>query len=182
MRGRVCVIAGLLALAGCGEGDTEIVMPDPTVSPTTVPASAAGGACKLLDYPLIEQFTGTRFGVSAASKHQKTQTCVVRTEEGQLPDLSLSVTSSSTDAAFAEMVPSGAKSVKGLGKTAYRVSRAPEGDRGAEAEVGWLTSDGRAICLRYTFADGEDKAAADELATKLVELAKEIEAGTKAKA
>lgn len=151
-------------------------MPDPTVSYTPPPAAAAGGACELLDFPLIEEFTGTRFEVSAASKHKKTQTCVVQTEEGGLPDLSLSVTAASvSSAAFAEMVPSGAKTVKGLGKAAYRVSRAPDDDRGATAEVGWLTDDGRVLCLRYTFAEGEDKAAADELTGRLLDLAKKID-------
>ncbi|HEX6967559.1 MAG TPA: hypothetical protein VF174_01845 [Micromonosporaceae bacterium] len=180
MRGRICVVAGLLVLAGCG-GKAEIVMPEPGISYTTPPAAAAGGACELLDYQVIEQFTGTRFAVAAASSHQKTRSCVVHQETGGLPDLSLSVTAGSVDTAtFRELVPSGAKTVKGLGKAGYRVSRAPEKGRGAAAEVAWLTDDGRVISLRYTLPKGQDKAVADELAPKLVELAEQIQTADKA--
>lgn len=182
MRGRVGVIGvGLLVLAGCGGSRPELVLPAPSASYTAPPASAAGGVCELLDYEVIEQFTGTRFEVSAASTHEKTKTCVVRTGGADSPDLSLSVTAAKADAAaFKELVPRGAKTVKGLGKAAYQVSTGPNEDEGAAIEVGWLTDDGKVLCLRYTLPDGEGKAAADELAPELVELAGQIQATAKA--
>jgi hypothetical protein len=182
VRGRIGVIGvGLLVLAGCGQGRPELVLPAPSASYAPPPASAAGGVCELLDYEVIEQYTGTRFEVSAASTHEKTKTCVVRTGGANLPDLSLSVTAAKVDAAaFKELVPRGAKTVKGLGKAAYQASTGPNKDEGAVTEVGWLTDDGKVLCLRYTFPDGMDKAAVDELAPKLVELAGQIQANAEA--
>ena len=177
MRGRLCLIgAGLLMLAGCGE-DAAPRADAAVPRVVQLPASAAGGACQLLDYPMIEQATGTLFDVSAASRHGKTNTCVVRAESADRPDLALSVTPTSADAAiFAdEVVPSGGKSVKGLGKAAYRSTVAPVKGSGAGVEIGWLTGDGRLVNLRYTFATGQDRAAAEAFASKLVVLAKKID-------
>lgn len=169
--------AGVLTLAGCAG---QAVATPPALPPaprTDWPASVAGGACQLLDYPMIEEATGTRFDVSAATAKQKTYTCVVQTETASRPDLALSVTATSADAAiFAdEMVPRGAKTVKGLGKIAYRLTLAPGKGHGAGVEVGWLSGDGRLVCLRYTFSTGHDKAAADAFAPKLIRLAKKID-------
>lgn len=178
MRGRISLIGvGLLMLTGCGDAATA-KLPAPAVSVVKPPAEAAGGACRLLDFPVIEEVTGARFDISAASKHRKTQTCVVQAEGASRPDLALSVTPTSADAAvFAdEMVPRGARSVKGLGRAAYRLTLAPGKGRGAGVEVGWLSRDGRIVCLRYTFPTGQDKAAADEFAPRLVELAEKIDA------
>lgn len=167
--------AGALALAGCSE--VAATPPPPAPPAIEVPASAAGGACRLLDYPMIEEATGMRFDVSAATTQRKTYTCVVQTQEASRPDLALSVTATSADASiFAdEVVPDGAKQVKGLGKAAYRRTLASGKGHGAGVEVGWLSGDGRLMYLRYTFASGQDKAAAEEFAPKLVTLAKKID-------
>jgi hypothetical protein len=170
--------AGLLGLAGCTDqaaGASSALPPAPIV--TDWPASASGGACQLLDYPVIEQAIGIRFDVAAATKQEKTYTCVVQAKAASRPDLALSVTATSVDASiFAdEVVPKGAKTVKGLGKAAYRVTLAPAKGRGAGVEVGWLSGDGRLLSLRYTFATGHDKAAADTFAPKLIVLAKKID-------
>lgn len=176
MRGRVCLISAGLLLSGCG-GETVANLPAPSVSVTELPASAAGGLCRLLDFGVIEEITGTRFDVSAARTYKKTQTCVVQATGESRPDLSLSVTVTSADKAVftAEMVPRGAKSVKGLGKAAYQLIVAPGKEHGAAVEIGWL-GDKQLYRLRYTLAGGQEKAVAQELAPTLIELAKELDA------
>lgn len=177
MRGRLCLIgAGLLMLAGCAdEPARQPSLPAPEV--VRLPAASAGGACQLVDYPTIEEVTGVRFDVSAASRHDKTDTCVLRGEDADGPELALSVSPTTADAAiFAdEVVPRGGKTVKGLGKAAYRVAVKPAKNTGPGLEVGWLTGDKRLASLHYTFPEGEDQAAAEEFADKLVALAKKID-------
>ncbi|MDG4785798.1 hypothetical protein O7626_07630 [Micromonospora sp. WMMD1102] len=182
MRGRLCLIgAGLLVLAGCAE---EVDAPQPVgPAPKVVrlPASAAGGACQLLEYPAVEEAIGTRFEVAAASRHGKTDTCVLRGEAEARPELALSVTPTTADAAiFAdEVVPSGGKTVKGLGKAAYRSTTAPAKSAGSAIEVGWLTGNGRLVSLRFTFPAGQEQAEADALAPKMINLAKKIDTSSR---
>lgn len=177
MRGRLCLVgAGLLLLTGCGD-DPAPQSVGPAARVVRLPAAAAGGACQLLDYPAIEQAIGIRFEVAAASRHGKTNTCVLRVEATARPELALSVTATTADASiFAdEVVPSGGKAVKGLGKTAYRSTVAATKSTGLLVEIGWLTGDGRLVNLRYTFPSGEEPADADALAPKLIGLAKKID-------
>lgn len=167
------------SLAGCGkEEPTRAVIPPPRAL-EEVPAAAAGGICRLLDYPSIEETTGVRFDVSAAGTHRDSNTCVLRSETADRPELALSVTKTKVDATVfkEEMTPRGGKSVSGLGKAAYRVTLAPGKDHGAGVEVGWLTGDGQMAKLRYLFPVGEDRAAADAFASKVVALAKTIDIG-----
>lgn len=179
MRGRIGLIGvGLLLLAGCGEdpASPRAELPPPKV--VRLPAASAGGACRLLDYPTIEQTIGVRFDVSAASRHGKTDTCVVRTEQARHPELALSVSPTTADAeVFAdEVAPRGASTVKGLGKAGYRSVVSAERGSGPGVEVGWLSRDGRLVHLRYTFPAGDDQPAASQFASKLVALAKQIDA------
>lgn len=173
------VLPGLL-LTGCGEDDAgqRTAVPPPRV--VDLPASAAGGACQLLDYPVIEEATGVRFDVAASGTHSGSHTCVIRSEAAERPELALAVSKTKTrvDAAVfkEEVAPGGGKNVSGLGKAAYRATLAPGKDHGAGVEVGWLTGDGRLISLRYVLPSGEDRAAADEFAAKVVALAKRIDA------
>ena len=180
MRARLCLIgAGLLMLAGCG-ADSDENRPAVPAPPAAVdlPASAPGGACELLDYPVIEEITGARFDVSAASRLRDTRTCVVRAEEVARPDLALSVTDTSAAVADfkADVVPSGGSALSGLGKAAYRLTVAPAKGAGPAVEIGWLSGKGQLIILRYGFAPGQSKADADEFAPKLLALAKKIDA------
>jgi len=175
VRGHIGVVcAGLLVLTGCGS--EAVALPEPVVV-TDVPAATAGGVCELLDMPTIAKVTGTRFIISATSKHRKTRTCVMQTGTASRPDLALSVTPTSADAQiFAdEMRPQGAKTVKGLGKSAYWRTLAAGKGYGAGVEVGWLSRSKRLMCLRYQFAKGQDTEAAEALAPKLVALAKSVE-------
>jgi hypothetical protein len=178
VRGRLLLIgAGLLVLSGCGEKAAATRAVPLSVPPVVkLPAAAGGGACRLLDYPVIEQATGTKFDVSASSVQGKTNTCVVQTELASRPDLALSVTPTTADAAvFADEMPSGGRSVKGLGKAAYRAPLAAGKDYGAGVEVCWLTADGRMVSLRYTLAPGQGRPAADPFGDKLIALAKKID-------
>jgi hypothetical protein len=178
VRGRLSLIgAGLLALAGCGGtgAATSPTAPAPVV--VDLPAASAGGACALLDYRTIEQTTGSRFNVSGASRLRQTSTCVVRSEGAVRPDLALSVTDTSVDAAvFTDtVIPGGGQNVSGLGTAAYRLILAPAKDSGAAVEVGWLSADGRLITLRYTFASGQERNATNAFAAKLTALAKKVD-------
>lgn len=170
------VLAGV-TLAGCDEERPAPRGPIPTPRIVDLPASAAGGACQLLDYPTIEETTGTLFDVAAASTHRDSHSCVLRTETAEQPELAFSVTATKADVeAFkAEMTPDGGKAVSGLGKAAYRLTLAPGKGYGAGVEVGWLSGDGRVLNLRYVFAAGEDRAAADAFAGKVVALAKKLD-------
>jgi hypothetical protein len=166
----------LLLLAGCGaEAAADAPPSAPPVAPE-IPAAAAGGVCQLLDYVLIERIVGVKFDVAAARKVDKTYSCAVQSMGAPRPDLVLSVTVTQADVEIfqEELTPQGAASVKGLGKAAYRQVRAAGGSAGPGVEVGWLTADARLIILRYTSAPGQPTSAADTLAPKLVELAKEI--------
>ncbi|GAB2919981.1 hypothetical protein GCM10027280_03830 [Micromonospora polyrhachis] len=179
VRGRLCLIgAGVLMLTGCGGEDaspTRVAVPAPPV--VELPASTAGGACELLDYPTVEQDLGIRFDVAAASRLKQTYTCVFRTEAAHQPDLTLSVIDISMDAAGfkTDLVPGGGRSVSGLGKAAYQLTAAPADEHGATAEIGWLGTDGRAASLRYTLPTGQGRDAAEELVAGLVALAKKID-------
>lgn len=182
---------GLLLLAGCAapapaaSGAAVPATPAPDASASDeveaepedyVPdeAAAQGGACHLLAIDLVEQVTGTRFDVAAASQQEKTYTCLLRQQEGEFPELVLSVTETTVDAAIfkEEVAPRGAKSLTGLGKAAYRARLAESGGQPPAVEVGWLSGDQRLISLRYTPAEGEDPA---ELEPKLVALAERID-------
>jgi hypothetical protein len=178
VRARLWLIgAGLLVVSGCGDGAAPggPALPAPVV--VDLPASAAGGACALLDYSVIEQAIGVRFDVSAASQVRQTSTCVVRSEKVERPDLTLSVTATSADASVfkSDVMPSGSQSVSGLGKVAYRLTESPKKGSGPAVEIGWLSGDGRLIILRYVLAAGPDRDAADAVAGKLITLAKKIE-------
>ncbi|PZF96505.1 hypothetical protein [Micromonospora deserti] len=178
MRARIVVagVAGLL-VAGCGAEDEPVALPPPAPVAVDVAAASSGGACRLLDFGVIEEHAGVRFDVAAASEKGDTHTCVVRAERSSLPELTLTVTKTSIDVATftGDVAPEKAAKVSGLGQRAYRRTGAASGGHGPVAEVGWLAAEGRLATLHYTTPRGTEKAAAEDLAAALVALAKKVD-------
>lgn len=178
MRGRI-VVAGLagLLVSGCAAEAEPVAVPPPAPIALDVAAASSGGACRLLDFAVIEKVVKARFDVAAASERNDTHTCVVRAERAALPELMLSVSETSIDKASftADVVPAKATKVTGLGQLAYRRTAAATGGYGPVAEVGWLAGDGRLATLTWTGARGTERAAADKVAGDLVALAKKVD-------
>ncbi|MGK5444427.1 hypothetical protein ACSNN7_21760 [Micromonospora sp. URMC 105] len=168
--------SAVLLTAGCGAQPRPVAVPP--VEPVTVEVAAAssGGACRLLDFAVIEEHTGVRFDVAAASDKGDTHTCVVRSGSAALPELTLTVTDTSIDVATfnADVLPGGTTKVSKLGQVAYRRTLAKTAKQGPVAEVGWLATEDRLATLRWTCAPRAAKAEAEELTGKLVALAKKI--------
>ncbi|MEV4478600.1 hypothetical protein [Micromonospora coxensis] len=182
MRTRLCLaVATTLLTAGCAGDPAPVAVPP--VEPVTVEVAAAssGGACTLLDFGVIEEHTGVRFDVAAASDRKDTRTCVVRAEGATLPELTLTVTDTSIDVATftADVQPKGAAKVSKLGRAAYRRTVAKTAKQGPAAEVGWLATDKRLVTLRWTCERGAAKADAEELTGKLVDLAGKLDTRTR---
>ena len=152
---------------GAGANAPEIV----------IPAASAGGACRWLDFDVIEQATGTRFTIAGAQEQRKTSTCVVRTAEATHPDLAFSITRADLDVESfqADIVPEGAGAVKGLGQAGYKL--VSEGDRrqGATSEVGWLDARGQLCTLRYTLPGEATAKVAKQYTAGLITLARQVE-------
>lgn len=161
----------LLALTGCGP---DLPTPTPAPEPPVRPAALAGGACQLVDFATVDKLLGDHYTVAAAAKNNKTNTCVVRTEQSAYPEVSVSVTPTKVDpAVFGDIVkPKAAKAVAGVGRTAYLLTTPAKGDAGPVLEVGWLTGDARIFIVHWTLPAGADAAAAE---AKLVGLAKELD-------
>ncbi|MGC4769446.1 hypothetical protein ACLQ25_10750 [Micromonospora sp. DT44] len=178
MRGRI-VVAGLagLLVSGCAAEAGPVAVPPPAPVALDVAAASSGGACRLLDFVVIEQTVKVRFDVAAASDRNDTHTCVVRAERAALPELMLSVSETSIDKTTfgADVVPDKATKITGLGQQAYRRTAAASDGHGPVAEVGWLASDGRLASLTWTGARGTERAAADKMAGNLVGLAKKVD-------
>ncbi|TDC75637.1 hypothetical protein E1193_25205 [Micromonospora sp. KC606] len=176
MRIRLCLAVSAVLLTATGCADAPAAVPVPPVEPLTIEVAAAssGGACRLLDFAVIEEHTGVRFDVAAAGDRADTHTCVVRAGAATLPELTLTVTDTSIDAPTfnADVLPRGAAKVTKLGQVAYRRTVAKNGP---VAEVGWLAAEGRLATLHWTCEKGTAKAEVEELTGKLVELAKRID-------
>jgi hypothetical protein len=176
-------VSAALALAGglvtaCAKDEPA---PERVAAPirTSFPAATAGGACALFDYDAIEKAIGVRFDVSASSRSGQTDTCVVQPEQDPLPDLTLAISKTSADAEIFkdDVVPDkGATALKGLGLAAYQAPVAAAKGSGAGLEICWLAKDKRLMSLRLTPAVGAEPPG-KAFATKLVGLAKQVEAG-----
>jgi hypothetical protein len=176
--------AGLAALlAGCdqaaahGPEQVPVATSAPRPRPT-IPAADAGGACLLLDYDAIARTLGVRFDVAASARQSRTYTCVARSSEADLPDLVLTVSPTTADAAvFREaMAPDGAAAVKGLGRAGYRGAVEATRGQGPAAEVGWLSGDKRLLTLRLELPPGTPTATARSHLGGLTTLARGIDA------
>jgi hypothetical protein len=186
--GLAALVVTQLVLTGCG---TEPGSAAPSVSaspvitatsrpkPARVPAAAAGGACRLLDFAVVEQVIGVAFEVAAAGQQEATYTCVLQRVGASVPDLMLTVTPSSATVPIFRTVltPKGAAALTGLGKVGYR-ARVPavvKAGRGPGVEIGWLSGNQRILVLRVTLAAGVAVPAAEALAPKLLALAKRLD-------
>ncbi|GAA3343496.1 hypothetical protein GCM10020358_43020 [Amorphoplanes nipponensis] len=181
MRSRLIAVgaaAALLALAGCTHRDEPARQALPEVRIVQQPAASAGGACILWDYAFIEQTIGVAFTVAASDQVDDTSTCVVQTETADWPDLALSVVESTkADAGLftTELMPKKATKLKGLGKAGYRLVSKPSGGHGPVVEIGWLSEAAQLQTLRFTFPKDAQSDAVDELAPKLLNLAKALD-------
>ncbi len=181
MRSRLSALAVgavLLWTTGCSsESGAATTLPrqEPVAAQ---PVTAAGGACILLDYGLIEDTVGVRFDIAAADQAQNTSTCVVQSTGSTRPDLVFSVVEhTDADAAtyLRQLKPAKGAAVNGLGAAAYRWVRDGESGSGPVVEVGWLTRDRQAKSLRFTYAEGTSTKDAEKLVDRLVALAKAID-------
>jgi hypothetical protein len=158
----------LVMLAGCDDADATPA----AAARSTAPAAAAGGACQLLDFPVVNAKLGLDFGVAAAATKQNTFTCVLQPHGAAFPDLILSVSATTIgpDIYTAAVQPQGAAPVEGLGAVAFQRQTPPAQHAGPGAEVGWLAGNKRIIQLSVRFAagTGDDRAAA--LLPKLIDL------------
>jgi hypothetical protein len=170
-------VPAVLLAAGCAEEAPTVAVPTEPRPPVAVAAASSGGACRLLDFAVIAEHTGGEFDVAAATERGDTHTCVVRAAGAVLPELTLSVTETSIDAATftLDVQPGGATKITKLGKAGYRRTLPKTAKAGPVAEVGWLATEGRLATLRWTAPTGTAKAEADKTAGKLVTLAKVID-------
>ena len=178
MRSRLfaaCWAAVLLALAGCTASASGSEVPGPPV--VQQPAASAGGACILWDYGFIQQKIGFTFTVAAAGESADTSTCVVQTETGDYPDLTLAVVESSKadSSTFLALKPAKATKLKGLGKAGYRLVTPASGDRGPTVEIAWLSEAAQLQTLKFTFAKGATSADVSAMSGKLLDLAKAMD-------
>jgi len=169
--------AAALALAGCTDR-AATASGLPPVQVVEQPAASAGGACILWDYAFIAKEIGVEFSVAAADQIEDTSTCVVQTENGDWPDLTLSVvesTKADADLFLANVMPAKASKLKGLGKAGYRLVSGASGDHGPTIEIGWLSEAAQLQTLKFTFPKNAKPAAVTQLSTRLLTLAKAMD-------
>jgi hypothetical protein len=174
----VPVFVLLVGASGCADpqGGARFATPGAS-APNRSPASAAGGACYLMEYEVIEQSIGTSFDVAAASANGDTFTCVLQTNSGSYPDLTLAVTVVGADPAevMPAVRPQGSAAVTALGKAGYSAVVPAGAGAGPGVEIGWIAGNGRLLVLRYRPAPAAASGEVAALAPKLVALAKRID-------
>ena len=167
----------VFALAGCTD-DAATAAGLPEVHVVEQPAASAGGACILWDYGFIQKQIGVKFTVAAADQVEDTSTCVVQTENGDWPDLTLSVvenTNADGSLFLDNLMPAKATKLKGLGKAGYRLVTAAGGGHGPSIEIGWLSEAAQLQTLKFTFPAGARTAAVNQMSTRLLALAKAMD-------
>jgi hypothetical protein len=173
----LAAIAAVLALAGCTDNAASASEPPP-VQIVEQPAASAGGACILWDYAFIQKEIGVKFTVAAADQVADTSTCVVQTDDGDWPDLALSVVESTTadgNLFLDNLMPAKATKLKGLGKAGYRLVSAAGGGHGPSIEIGWLSEAAQLQTLKFTFAKDAATGDVSQMSTRLLALAKAMD-------
>ncbi len=188
----VAAVAMITTISGCSQlksaASTHSAPPSAPasiapsdVAPSGPPAAAAaGGACLLLDFNVINAALGSTFSVAAAATSSATYTCDVQTMDAGYPDLTLTVTA--TDLLpldfTATVAPAGSTSVPKLGKIGYALEIAATTKLGPAIEIGWLSGNDRLILMRYTFPKSATAAAATALKSKMITLAQAVDGTT----
>lgn len=164
-------LVALVLLAGCDDAGAH---PAP---PSTAPAAAAGGACRLLDFGIVNTKLGLDLSVAAAAAQENSFTCVLQANGAGYPDLVLSVSTTTIgpDTFAAIVQPKNAVPVPGLGAAGYQMPTPAVNNAGPGVEVGWLAGNKRIIELSLRLAPGAGDDKATEVMPKLVELAKLID-------
>ncbi|MEV8512856.1 hypothetical protein [Dactylosporangium sp. NPDC051484] len=164
-------LSGVL-VAGCDDAGAS-----PGAKTSTAPAAAAGGACQLLDFGMVNAKLGLNLSVAAGASQDNTFSCVLQASGASYPDLVLSVSSTTIGAdVFGSMIqPKDATPVQGLGVAGYQMPTPPADKAGPGVEVGWLAGNKRIIELSLRFAPGTPDEQAAEAMPKVVELAKLID-------
>ncbi|MEV4346177.1 hypothetical protein AB0J83_17040 [Actinoplanes sp. NPDC049596] len=183
MRSRLVVLGALplLLLAACDDKPGEepaAAAPPPVAEPVQLPASAAGGACALWDYGVIEENIGVQFTVAAADQVDATSTCVVQTVDAPYPDLTLSVvksTAATADQFLDDLMPAKGIRLKGLGQAAYLLKAPAAGVHGPATEIGWLSKAKQLRTLRFTFPRNAESTAVTAMNKDLFTLAKAMD-------
>jgi hypothetical protein len=166
-----CALSAVL-LAGCDGAGAS-----PSAKGSTAPAAAAGGACQLLDFRMVNAKLGLDLSVAAGATQDNSFSCVLQTSAASYPDLVLSVSATTIDAdVFGSMIqPKDAVAVPGLGVVGYQMPTPAADKAGPGVEVGWLAGNKRIIELSLRLAPGTPDSKAAEAMPKLVELAKLID-------
>jgi hypothetical protein len=169
--------AAVLALAGCTD-KAATASGLPPVQIVEQPAASAGGACILWDYGFIQKEIGVKFTVAAADQVEDTSTCVVQTDTGDWPDLTLAVVESTTADGklfIDNVMPPKASKLKGLGKAGYRLISVATGGHGPTVEIGWLSEAAQLQTLKFTFPKDARPAAVNDMSNRLLDLAKAMD-------
>ncbi|GAB1642393.1 hypothetical protein [Krasilnikovia sp. MM14-A1259] len=175
MRSRLAALGAgivLCTLAGCSRAAAD--PGPPPVQVVEQPAASAGGACILWDYAFIRDKIGVTFTVAGSDQVDDTSTCVVQTENGDYPNLALSVvesTSADADVFLKDLMPAKATKVKGLGRAGYRLVSRGSGGHGPSIEISWLSQAAQLQTLKFTFPKDAKPDQVDQMSTRLVSLA-----------
>jgi hypothetical protein len=154
----------LLAGSGCAHGG-----PAPQAR-----IAGAQPACSRLDLDVVGFTLDTWFTAAAPGVSDTTHSCALAMAGSPYPYLTLTLTPTQADALVfaAVVVPTGATPLTGLGRAAYQLlsTAAPA------AEVGWLSTRGELLVLRFACTPGTASAQVSELGVRLAQLARHIEA------
>jgi hypothetical protein len=174
---RRVLLAAFCALCAALPAGCDGAGASPSAKGSTAPAAAGGGACQLLDFGMVNAKLGLDLSVAAGATQDNTFSCVLQAGGASYPDLVLSVSTTTIDAAvFGSMIqPKDAAPVEGLGLVGYQMPTPAADQAGPGVEVGWLTGNKRIIELSLRFAPGTAEEKAADAVPKVVELAKLID-------
>jgi hypothetical protein len=149
----------------------------PAAQTSTAPAAAAGGACQLLDFGMVNAKLGLNLSVAAGASMDNSFSCVLQTAGASYPDLVLSVSTTAIGADIfgSNIQPKDAQTVQGLGLVGYQMPTPAADKAGPGVEVGWLTGNKRIIKLSLRLSAGTPDEKATEAMPKMIELAKLID-------